>query len=404
MATEPANAQATRTETFRHERPLAADLAVTSIVAVLHILSFQLTELDGRPLDIFGILLVMVPAALTLARRQRPVLALGIATLLAMTYWVLDYPGSGALWALAVLLYSTALYASERHQSARTLPVFLLIVSAVLVSGYFAPDETDVDITLIITTLAILQFSWFLGDMSRNRRVRIDQLEADMANAEAERIRATDLAVVEERNRIARELHDVVAHAMSVIVVQAEGAKRLVGKNDKAVSDALAAIETTGRTNLNDIRGIVGLLRVDGAPYAPTPELANIDELITHCRDAGLTVSYNVIGEQQPLPVMTELSCYRVIQESLTNVLKHGGPKATATVNVTYGPEAVQLAITDNGRGAAANPAPTQGHGLLGMQERVEAFGGALTSGPRPGGGFRVTADLPITNQPAVTP
>ena len=395
MATE-----STRTESFLREHPRTIDIAVTSVVVVLHILSFRVDGSGYRNIDAIGVALSLIPALLTLARRQRPVLALGIATILAMSYWVANYPGSGAIWALAVLIYSTALYAPERRQSARTLPIFLMTVLTVLISGYLSPTEDDVSVGVILTTLAVLQFAWTAGDMIRNRRTRILQLEAEMADAEAERTRATNAAVTDERNRIARELHDVVAHAMSVMIVQAEGARRLVGKDDDAVERALLAIENTGRTNLNDIRGIVGVLRVDGTQYSPTPDLSSIDELIEQCRVAGLEVSLEIDGNQRPLPAMTELSCYRVVQESLTNVRKHGGPHATASVEITYADDSIALQVIDTGRGAAANQPQTPGHGLLGMRERVEAFGGTLSCGPRAGGGFAVTANLPIAATP----
>ena len=392
-----------RTESFLNEHPRAVDVAITAVVVALHLASFQFVSSDDRPLDVLGVLLSMIPAGLVLVRRTRPMFALGIATVLSMAYWVIDYPGSGALWALMVLLYSTALYASERRRSAQALPIVMMTVLSVLIAGLLAPGEEEVSVAVILTTLATLQIAWLLGDTMRNRRLRILQLEAEMADAEAERARTTDAAVTEERNRIARELHDVVAHAMSVMIVQAEGARRLVGKDDEAVAEALRAIESTGRTNLNDIRGIVGVLRVDGTPYAPTPNLSSIDELIDQCRDAGLDVSITVEGTERPLPAMIELSCYRVVQESLTNVRKHGGPHATASVTLSYADDSISLHIADTGHGAGANRPETPGHGLLGMRERVEAFGGTISSGPRTGGGYVITATLPIAATMVVT-
>ena len=203
--------------------------------------------------------------------------------------------------------------------------------------------------------------------------------------------------MTEERSRIARELHDIVAHSMSVIVVQAEAAKRLIGRNDDAVRDALATIETTGRTNLNDIRGIVGLLRADG-DRSPAPELSRLDALVAQCTEAGLDVSLEVKGDRRQLPAMIELSGYRIVQESLTNAIKHAGPDASAAITLDYGSDALSIEVVDDGRGAAADRAPTPGHGLLGMRERVEAFGGILRTGPRVGGGFSVEATLPVVS------
>ena len=227
----------------------------------------------------------------------------------------------------------------------------------------------------------------------------LDSLERQLEDAEKERHESLERAVDAERNRIARELHDVVAHAMSVIVVQAEGARRLVGKDEESVKTALAAIEQTGRANLNDIRGIVGLLRTDGHDYAPSPELSMVDQLVEQCSEAGLSVSLEVQGTPRSLPAMIELSGYRIVQESLTNAIKHAGPAANAQVTIEYHDDSLDIAVVDDGRGAAAEVQPTPGHGLLGIRERVEAFGGQIRTGPRIGGGFAVEARIPIESR-----
>jgi signal transduction histidine kinase len=387
-----------RLNTLIRERPRVADVLVTLIVIVLHIGSFEVTpNIDDRDLDAFGIALSLIPALLTLVRRTHPVPALAVGTVLGMAFWMLDYPGSGAVWAIAVLLYSAAVYASERRRSTQVLLVFSLTILGVLFAGYVAPEENEVSLGLIATTLVLFQFAWLAGDAVRNRRMQVRRLEEQMRLAQEDRIQVTERAVDAERNRIARELHDVVAHAMSVIVVQSEGAKRLVGRDDDAVREALRAIEHTGRTNLNDIRGIVGLLRTDGTEYAPSPELAMVEDLIEQRVAAGQSVQLEIEGERRPLPTMIELSGYRVVQESLTNSMKYAGPHATSTVTISYGEQAVDITVSDDGRGAAAESSGTLGHGLLGMRERVEAFGGELTAGPRVGGGFIVSAHLPIS-------
>lgn len=380
--------------------PRRTDVVVTLFILALHLVGLGLNSTNegriDREVDALGVALVAVPALLTVFRRRYPVPALAVATVLGMTYWVLDYEGAGAFIAIMVLLYSSAVYSAERRTSTQVLVVFTIVLLAVLIAGYVSPDEEEVSLGVIVFNLVMFQFAWLAGDAVRNRRAEMQRLQEQMLQAAAERKTLTERAVDAERSRIARELHDIVAHAMSVIVVQAEGARRLVGKDDNSVRDALAAIEKTGRTNLNDIRGIVGLLRTDGTEYAPAPELSMINDLVEQCSEAGLDVSLDVQGTRRELPPMIELSGYRIVQESLTNAIKHAGPAAQARVTIDYLDDALDIAVVDNGRGAAANSPEVPGHGLLGIRERVEAFGGRITTGPRVGGGFAVEARIPL--------
>lgn len=380
--------------------PQRTDAIVTFVILVLHLIGLGLTPsnggLDDRPIDALAVALVVIPALLTFFRRKNPTPALAVATVLGMAYWVLDYEGGGAFLAIMVLLYSAAVYTPTRRLSTQVLAVFTVVLLSVLIAGYLSPDEEEVSLGVIVFNLVMFQFSWLAGDAVRNRRAEMRELHDKMAKAEAERRASTERAVEAERSRIARELHDIVAHSMSVIVVQAEGARRLVGRDDDSVRAALEAIEQTGRTNLNDIRGIVGLLRTDGTDYAPSPELSMVDELVAHCSEAGLDVSLDIQGTPRGLPPMIELSGYRIVQESLTNTLKHAGPAAKAQVTIGYLDDALDIAVVDDGRGAAADASGTPGHGLLGIRERVEAFGGKLNTGPRVGGGYAVEARIPL--------
>jgi len=379
------------------DRPRLGDAAVAITFTVVMLVGLQLPPgTNDRSVDVLAVVLVVIPGILTAFRRTHPVASLAVATVLSMTYWVLDYSGAGAGFAVVVLLYSTAVYSAERRRSSQVLMVFTITMFAVLIAGYLSPDEEEVTIGVIVLNLVLFQFAWLAGDAVRNRRAQMLHLEGQIEQAEKERQETLDRAVDEERNRIARELHDVVAHAMSVIVVQAEGASRLVGKDEERVKTALAAIEHTGRANLNDIRGIVGLLRTDGNKYAPSPELSMVDQLVDQCSEAGLSVSLDVQGTPRSLPPMIELSGYRIIQESLTNAIKHAGPTANAQVTIGYHDDSLDIAVVDDGRGAAADAQPTAGHGLLGIRERVEAFGGHIRTGPRVGGGFAVEARIPI--------
>jgi signal transduction histidine kinase len=227
------------------------------------------------------------------------------------------------------------------------------------------------------------------------------ELRARAAELEAERGENERLAVQAERARIARELHDAVAHNVSVMVVQAAAARRTLetGAGTTAdAGDALAAIETTGRATMTDMRRMVGALRpAEGEAYEPAPSLAVLDALIDRVRGAGITVDLVVEGERRDLPQGVDLSAYRVIQEALTNTLRHAHA-ASVRVRLRYEPEALEVAVTDDGRGAAAAllEAPHHGYGLLGMRERVGMLGGEVAAGPRVGGGFEVRVRLPF--------
>ncbi len=351
---------------------------------------------DDRALDAIGWLLMLIPSAALLFRRAHPQIALAIGTVLGFAYWVSDYPNGGASIAIVVLLYSAARYTTDRRRATVSLVVFTIVLLMVFTAGYFWDDENEVTLGLIIVNLIVFQLSWLAGDVIQHREARVSTLEDQVRRAEVEQARRTAEAVAAERSRIARELHDIVAHSMSVVIVQAEGAKRLVGKDDDAVLEALGAIESTGRTNLNDIRGVVGLLRDDDAELAPAAELSAIAGLVDHCAAAGLPVTLSVVGEPRGLPAMIELSGYRIVQESLTNAMKHAGPRAKAAITLDYGSDELRISVTDTGRGAAASREHA-GYGLIGMRERVEAFGGELHAGPRTGGGFVVEANLPVS-------
>jgi len=203
--------------------------------------------------------------------------------------------------------------------------------------------------------------------------------------------------VEEERARIARELHDVVAHQMTVMTIQADGARRIAVGADPRVRDALDTITATGHAALAEMRRVVGLLReADESPeLAPLPHLSDLDQLVNHVRSAGVDVDLAVEGESRPLADGVELSAYRIVQESLTNAVRHGGPGVTASATVTFGDESLEVLVVDDGRGAAAVPSNGGGHGLVGMRERVAVLGGSLQAGPKPGGGYRVHAIIP---------
>ena len=252
-----------------------------------------------------------------------------------------------------------------------------------------------------LSVSGVVAVGWAAGVALHERLRRTAELEERAARLERERESESRAAVAEERARIAREMHDVVAHSLSVMVVQAEAAEAMLDVDPERARKPLAAVQDTGRSALTELRRMLGALREadDGAPLAPQPGLGGLDELVEHVRAAGLPVELRVEGEARPLPSGVDLSAYRILQEGLTNALKHAGP-ARAEVLVRYGDRDLELRVSDDGRGRGAG-GNGGGHGLVGMRERVALYGGELDAGPRPGGGFGLRARLPIDGAPA---
>ena len=236
--------------------------------------------------------------------------------------------------------------------------------------------------------------AWFAGRLVRQRQLYADAIEARATALEREREANTRAAAAEERARIARELHDLLSHSVSVMVVQAAAERSALGSDRAAPAEALDAIERTGRQALAEMRRLFALLR-SGAPaeLAPQPTLAELETLVAEVREAGLPVELRVQGEAGAVPPGVALCSYRIVQEALTNVLKHAGP-AEASVVVRYGNESLEVEVADDGHGPSRASDP--GHGLAGMRERVALYGGELATGSRNGGGFVVRARLPL--------
>jgi signal transduction histidine kinase len=244
--------------------------------------------------------------------------------------------------------------------------------------------------------------AWSLGNL---RRARVQQMAALQERAqllELERDQEMRLAATAERARIARELHDVVAHSLSVVIAQADGG-RYAGRTDpEAATGALEAIAATGRQALTDMRSLLGVLREGGGEeYAPQPDVDAIPALVEDVRTSGLDVDLIVEGETREMPAGPQLAAYRIVQESLTNVLKHAGPACRAWVRLQWRPDALELSVLDDGRGASAAMVTSDdnGQGVRGMRERASLHGGRLEAGPRAGGGFGVHAALPYGRQ-----
>ncbi|MEO3825398.1 sensor histidine kinase [Actinomadura sp. B10D3] len=241
---------------------------------------------------------------------------------------------------------------------------------------------------------------YILGLHMRTRRAYLRSVEERAARLELERDNEVRMAMAAERARIARELHDVVAHNVSVIVVQADGAAYAIDTDVRRARQALDTISSTGRTALAEMRRLLGVLREtdDAGAFAPQPGVAQLDDLVEQVRASGLTVAYEVEGTPATMSEGRQLTVYRIVQEALTNTLKHGGPRADVSVRLRYAEDALEIRVEDDGRGASASD-DGRGHGLAGMRERVAVYGGSVRTGPRAGGGFEVVASIPVREE-----
>jgi signal transduction histidine kinase len=327
--------------------------------------------------------------ALSLAWRRRApliVLAVAIAASVVANFAVVLHAATTPAVALVVAVYSVGAHAERVREW-----IGLAGVAALIATN--AAEQLSLGDLLLIAM--ILGGAWLAGRAMRHRRERERTLERLTVDLEREREEKARAAVAEERVRIARELHDVVAHAISVIVLQARGGRRSLATDPAEALVALNTIEEMGTQALAEMRRLLGMLRRDDEEIAlaPQPSLRYLDTLAARMREAGLPVDLSVEGEPIELPPGVDLSAYRIVQEALTNALKHAGP-ATARVVVRYGKDDLELEIADTGPGAAASDG--EGHGLVGMRERVSLYGGRLEAGPRDGGGFAVRARLPL--------
>jgi signal transduction histidine kinase len=340
-------------------------------------------------------------AAPVVVRRRYPVEAFAAVVVVGGLELVLLPRPFGSDLAVIVLLYTVAAYRPRRI----SVPaLFVCLLGSLVAVFVWAPKHvTDSawafgGVAAVFAGPALL--AWLLGDSMQWRRGYYRGLEERAARLERERDAQAQIAVAAERGRIARELHDVVAHHVSVMVVQADGAAFALETSPARTREALTAISGTGRQALTEMRRLLGVLRSadeDGAELEPQPGVEQLGGLLEQARASGLPVSFTVEGVPRPMPAGAALAAYRVVQESLTNARKHGGPTVTAAVTLRFCEGQLVIKVTDDGRRpveARAN-GDGQGHGLIGMRERVEIYGGSVSAGPWPGG-WRVKATLPL--------
>jgi signal transduction histidine kinase len=267
---------------------------------------------------------------------------------------------------------------------------------AVGVNGVVAVKDPRGNVGAFIAGSVFFSIIWTIAFGLGSKFREADEAKERAARAEQEREERANAAVTEERARIARELHDVVGHSVSVMTVQASAARRLLKPHQEKEREALLVVEQTGREALAEMRKMVGVLRrPEEAPaLAPQPSLEHLDKLIEHTREAGLPVELRVEGTPEPLPASVDLTAYRLVQEGLTNAIKHARAEH-AEVLVRYGDGHVELSVTDDGTGDGGGE--SGGQGLVGMRERISVYGGELEAGPLAGGGFRLRARIPVS-------
>jgi signal transduction histidine kinase len=377
-------------------------------VVLLGITGVNITSVNGAPNhhgSFTESFLISVVLCLVVAlRRRMPEKMLILAAAMGLAQLILDVEVMTADFAMLVIIYTVA--ADGARWASRLALTGGLCAGTLSQIRWPAAERGGLAVVLIAVFQTVpFALAWVLGDSIRTRRAYLAQLEERAARLEKEREAQAKVAVAAERARIARELHDVVAHNVSVMVVQADGAAYVMDTAPDQARKALETISGTGRQALAEMRRLLGVLRTgehqESGEYVPQPDVEQLDDLIEQCRIAGLPVDFKVEGTPRPLPSGVELTAYRIVQEALTNTRKHGGPNTGASVRLVYFDDGLGLLVEDDGKGAPhelyeEGGADGQGHGLIGMRERVGMVGGTLDAGPRPGGGFRISALLPL--------
>jgi signal transduction histidine kinase len=368
-------------------RSLAFDVAVALAAAGAEVSSVA-DEGEG----VVAVVLAAIAGLALVARRRAPLPT--FAVVFAATAAIAVSADTAAGIAPLVALYTTAAML-ERRISLGVLAATLALLPVVALTNSNVSDSEWLTDTVIGSAVCV--GVWALGAYVQTRRRYLQELRDRAADLEREREQLARIAEHEERASIARELHDIVAHSVSVMLVGVRGARDVLRSAPDVADETLARVETSGEQSLGELRRILAVLRApeEGAQARPQPSLAQLEELVAEYRDAGLPVRLTVAGEPRPLPSGVELSVYRIVQEALTNVLKHSRPSEVEVTLSFRGADGLEVEVIDDGR-AASDGGEATGHGLVGMRERVALLGGELEAGRRVGGGFRVAARLPV--------
>ncbi|MGW7071621.1 sensor histidine kinase [Streptomyces sp. NPDC054855] len=392
-----------RVRAFDRRRPLVWDLLVTGFFVVAALVDAAGGWRNTAPnTAVPGWLVLLLSTALSLPllwRRRRPMAAL---TVMVAASLVSSWTGA---MLQASLIQMIVLFSVAMWLPLKTLGGAGLMMTAPLVVGAFRYPENSWDQQIVPYVWAYALVA-LLGIAVRSRQDYTEALVERARQLEVERDQQAQLATNAERTRIAREMHDIIGHNLSVITTLADGGSYAAAKSPERAAQALTAIGTTSRQALTELRRLLDVLREDApdaAALAPQPALTDLDQLIDGVRAAGLPVRSTVRGRPDSLPAGRQLTVYRVVQEALTNTLKHGGPEATAYVEVVYGDDGVRATVTDTGTGAGPtgspgpSPGDAPGRGLTGMRERTALYDGTLEAGPlrKPAGGWQVRLHLP---------
>ncbi len=383
---------------------LVQDGGIVAVVLLVQFIALATTGPDrlpagevARPIDAGAYALIVLATVPLIVRRRLPHVSLACTLVALMAFAAVDYAGIFVGYAILVAVYSVS-----AHRGLRAGIVAAVVTVVALFLSYriasWDPNAADNAFDLLALATAVA-----LGDGTRNRVRVADEQAARLAAVASEQERIAQQTVLDERARIARELHDLVAHSMSIVAVQAGMGHHLIDRDPAKAKDALATIETTSRQALTEMRRMLGVLRqpTDGEPataaLGPQPGPSDIDALVGDAVGAGLDVELIVEPDDamHDLPSGVALSAYRIVQEALTNARKHAGP-ARVTVALRRDADHLSITVDDDGRGMSTLAGERGGFGLVGMRERATVMGGELTAGPRPGGGFRVHATLPV--------
>ena len=389
--------------------PIGTDILITLAFTVLALLNLYVNWATGSGLSsllaVLLTLLVILPLAL---RRRYPLGVLIFMAAAVITFREYNIPESPFInYALLLAFFNAGAYGQPRFRNWVRAITLGLVIGLLTYSIFFQQQGSDVptqtilyQISVILLNVFLFAAAWWIGEVFRTRNQRELELQERTRQLEKERDENARRAVMDERVRIARELHDVVAHHVSVMGIQAGAARRILKQQPEKANDVLSQIEASSRQAVAELQRLLGFLREQNQvdDISPQPSLKQLDVLFNQMRLTGLSISVKIEGKEKPLPPGVDLSAYRIVQEALTNTLKHAGP-ASANVTIRYLGDAVELEIKDNGPKVPISEATqeSKGRGLIGMRERVSLHGGEFQAGSLPDGGFTVKAKLPLT-------
>ena len=393
---------------FTHH-PYGTDILITLAFAVLALLNLYVNwGTNPQISSIYAILLTLLVILPLVFRRRYPLGILIFMTLAVIIFRAFSIPESSFIsYALLLAFFNAGAYGQPRFRNWARGFSFLLVIGLLTYSIFFQQSGPDVPTQTILYQLSVVLLNvflfaaaWWIGEVFRTRNQRELELQERTYQLEKERDGNARRAVMDERVRIVRELHDVVAHHVSVMGIQAGAARRILKQQPEKANDVLSQIEASSRQAVAELQRLLGFLRAENQvdDISPQPSLKQLDVLFKQMRLTGLSISVKIEGKEIPLPPGVDLSAYRIVQEALTNTLKHAGP-VNADVTIRYLRDAVELEIKDNGPKGLISEAnkESKGRGLIGMRERVSLHGGEFQAGNLPEGGFIIKAKLPLT-------